>query len=77
MVCTVHHVTMNAQEQGFEPSESLAANKREFGEFGGVNASVENSTTFTVLHANTMPEIFSGAKNPENGGSSAAIEIVM
>lgn len=61
---------MNAQAQGFEPSESLASNKREFGEFGGVNASVENSTTFTVLHANTMPEIFSGAKNPENGTPS-------
>ncbi len=31
----------------FEPQASLAAAKREFGEFGGVNASIESSTTFT------------------------------
>lgn len=33
----------------FEPQASLAAAKKEFGEFGGVNASIESSTTFTGL----------------------------
>jgi methionine-gamma-lyase len=30
--------------------------------------SVEASTTFTVLHSRTMPEIFRGQKSPEQGG---------
>jgi methionine-gamma-lyase len=29
-----------------------------FGEFGGVNPSIEDSSTFTFLHANTMEELF-------------------
>ncbi|KAK9803877.1 hypothetical protein WJX72_001286 [[Myrmecia] bisecta] len=51
----------------FNPEESFADLKREFGEYGGVNASVEVSTTFTVLRADTMPDIFSGKLNPDNG----------
>lgn len=31
----------------FEPTVSLSRHKKEFGEFGGVNASIESSTTFT------------------------------
>eukprot|EP00198_Chlamydomonas_reinhardtii_P013223 XP_001702560.1 predicted protein of CLR family [Chlamydomonas reinhardtii] len=46
--------------------QGLNAGKREFGEFGGVNASVEISTTFTVLDANTLEAIFAGA--PDKGG---------
>ena len=30
--------------------------------------SVEASTTFTVMHSDTMPEIFGGKKGPEQGG---------
>ena len=30
--------------------------------------SVEASTTFTVMHSDTMPEIFGGQKGPERGG---------
>jgi methionine-gamma-lyase len=30
--------------------------------------SVEASTTFTVMHSNTMPEIFGGKKGPDQGG---------
>ncbi len=52
----------------FDPIESLADLRHEFGEHGGVNMSVETSTTFTVLNASTMPEIFQGQRGPEQGG---------
>lgn len=52
----------------FDPIESLADMHHEFGEHGGVNMSIETSTTFTVMHADTLPEIFSGLKGPEEGG---------
>ncbi len=50
------------------PVETLANTRHEFGEHGGVNMSVESSTTFTVLHSKTMPEIFGGEKGPDHGG---------
>eukprot|EP00887_Chlorella_sp_A99_P007420 scaffold2.g7420.t1 len=50
-----------------DPAERLARSQREFGEYGGVNASIECSTTFTVLEADTLPDIFAGAKGPEGG----------
>jgi len=43
-----------------DPVERLTGIRREFGEYGGVNTSVEASTTFTVLEAKTIPEIFEG-----------------
>ncbi|NNE43343.1 MAG: aminotransferase class I/II-fold pyridoxal phosphate-dependent enzyme [Gemmatimonadetes bacterium] len=52
----------------FDPIESLAAMRHEFGEHGGVNMSIETSTTFTVMDAETMPEIFRGHRGPEQGG---------
>lgn len=52
----------------FDPLEALAHARHEFGEHGGVNMSVEASTTFTVLHADTMPAIFRGLLGPESGG---------
>ncbi len=52
----------------FDPIESLADMHHEFGEHGGVNMSIETSTTFTVMHADTLPEIFSGLKGPEEDG---------
>jgi methionine-gamma-lyase len=42
--------------------------RHEFGEHGGVNMSIEASTTFTVMHAGTMPEIFHGHLGPDEGG---------
>lgn len=54
--------------QRFDPLESLAASRHEFGEHGGVNMSVEASTTFTVMDASTMPEVFQGRFGPERGG---------
>ncbi|MDJ0974112.1 MAG: aminotransferase class I/II-fold pyridoxal phosphate-dependent enzyme [Planctomycetota bacterium] len=42
--------------------------RHEFGEHGGVNMSIETSTTFTVLDAETMPEIFTGTRGPDMGG---------
>jgi methionine-gamma-lyase len=50
----------------FDPIESFANMRHEFGEHGGVNMSIEASTTFTVMSADTMPEIFQGRKGPDN-----------
>ena len=50
------------------PVETLANTRHEFGEHGGVNMSVEASTTFTVMHPDIMPEIFGGKKGPDHGG---------
>ena len=50
------------------PVETLARLQHEFGEHGGVNMSVETSTTFTVMNSDTMPEIFGGRKGPNKGG---------
>lgn len=50
------------------PVATMANARHEFGEHGGVNMSVEASTTFTVLHSRTMPEIFHGEKSPQHGG---------
>jgi methionine-gamma-lyase len=52
----------------FDPVESLADMRHEFGEHGGVNMSIETSTTFTVMQAETMPEIFTGSRGPDLGG---------
>ncbi len=46
------------------PAEALANTRHEFGEHGGVNMSIEASTTFTVMNSHTMPEIFCGEKAP-------------
>lgn len=50
------------------PVETLAGLRHEFGEHGGVNMSIEASTTFTVMDAETMPKIFQGQRGPEQGG---------
>ena len=51
----------------FDPQAALADTRHEFGEHGGVNLSIEASTTFTVMAAETMPELFSGRVGPEGG----------
>lgn len=50
------------------PLEALSELRHEFGEHGGVNMSIEASTTFTVLEAHTMPDIFHGLRGPDEGG---------
>ena len=50
------------------PIEALADLRHEFGEHGGVNMSIEASSTFTVIDPSTMPDIFAGRKGPETGG---------
>ena len=50
-----------------DPIEDLAHLRHEFGEHGGVNMSIEASTTFTVIDPETMPELFEGRKGPEKG----------
>jgi methionine-gamma-lyase len=52
----------------FDPIQSFARLRHEFGEHGGVNMSVEASTTFTVIDPTTMPEIFRGHLGPDVGG---------
>lgn len=39
----------------FDPIESLADMRHEFGEHGGVNMSIEASTTFTVTEPEASP----------------------
>lgn len=48
----------------FDPVASMADARHEFGEHGGVNLSIEASTTFTVMTADTMPAIFGGEHGP-------------
>jgi len=50
--------------QKFDPVAAMAASRHEFGEHGGVNLSIEASTTFTVLAADEMPRIFRGERGP-------------
>ena len=50
-----------------DPIERLANTRHEFGEHGGVNMSVEASTTFTVMTPGTMPELFQGRKAAPEG----------
>ncbi|MBA3010261.1 MAG: aminotransferase class I/II-fold pyridoxal phosphate-dependent enzyme [Proteobacteria bacterium] len=54
--------------QSYNPEQALLKARREFGEHGGVVPSIERSSTFTVMHPDTMPEIFTGIKGPEQGG---------
>lgn len=49
------------------PIEALAHLRHEFGEHGGVNMSIEASSTFTVLEPGTMPEMFEGLKGHDAG----------
>ena len=51
------------EEEWDSPMDRLAELKHEFGEHGGVNMSIERSSTFTVLTAQKMPEIFQGLKD--------------
>ena len=52
---------------GRNPIEALAHLRHEFGEHGGVNMSIEASSTFTVLEPGTMPEMFKGLKGHDAG----------
>ena len=51
-----------------DPADALASVRHEFGEHGGVNLSIETSSTFTVMEAGTMPELFEGMRGPDTGG---------
>ena len=50
-----------------DPIEDLAHLRHEFGEHGGVNMSIEASSTFTVIDPETMPELFQGRQGPDKG----------
>lgn len=51
----------------YHPIEAMAAARHEFGEHGGVNMSIEASTTFTVMNPETMPSLFAGQRGPDDG----------
>ena len=55
----------------WDPEVALANARRDFGEYGGVNLSIEASSTFTVLRADTLPAIFAGKLTPENSACYA------
>ena len=48
----------------FDPVAAMADSRHEFGEHGGVNLSIEASTTFTVMAADEVPKIFRGERGP-------------
>lgn len=50
-----------------DPIARLARTRHEFGEHGGVNLSIETSSTFTVLEAGRLPDIFQGRAGPAGG----------
>jgi methionine-gamma-lyase len=52
---------------GRNPIEDLAHLRHEFGEHGGVNMSIEASSTFTVIDPETMPALFQGRSGPDKG----------
>ena len=52
----------------FDPQQAMESVRHEFGEHGGVNMSIEASTTFTVMTPDLMPEIFAGQLGPNEGG---------
>ena len=50
------------------PVETLANTRHEIGEHGGVNMSIEASTTFTAMHPDVLADMFHGEKGPDKGG---------
>ena len=50
------------------PVETLANTRHEFGEHGGVNMSIEASTTFTAMHPDILADMFHGDRGPDKGG---------
>ncbi|MCP4177974.1 MAG: aminotransferase class I/II-fold pyridoxal phosphate-dependent enzyme [bacterium] len=52
----------------FDPEQALSEVKREFGEHGGVAPSISRASTFTVMEAGTMPDIFEGLRTPKQHG---------
>jgi methionine-gamma-lyase len=51
----------------FDPIASLASMRHEIGAHGGVNMSIEASSTFTVTTAGVLPAICQGRMGPEGG----------
>jgi methionine-gamma-lyase len=51
----------------WDPEESLRNARREFGEFGGVNPSTCNSTTFTAMSQEKLEQMFGGELGPNEG----------
>ncbi|MCA9729664.1 MAG: aminotransferase class I/II-fold pyridoxal phosphate-dependent enzyme, partial [Candidatus Eisenbacteria bacterium] len=54
-------------QERFDPVAAMANHRHDFGEYGGVNLSIEASTTFTVLEAHTLPDLFHGYLGAQEG----------
>ena len=48
------------------PVETLANTKHEFGEHGGVNMSIEASTTFTAMHPDILTDMLTPPCSPNS-----------
>ena len=56
------------KDTSWDPSGAIHDNpRRTFGEWGGVNESIEPSTTFTTMSPEIMQAIFEGKKGPSDG----------
>ncbi|XP_042480253.1 methionine gamma-lyase-like [Macadamia integrifolia] len=47
-----------------DPAVALGTTRHEFGEYGGINMSIEASATFTVMEPKTMHKMFTGELGP-------------
>lgn len=56
------------KQQPWDPIGALQYGvRRQFGEWGGVNESIEPSTTFTTMHPEVMQTLFRGESGPKDG----------
>lgn len=54
--------------QRWDPARAIQEKvRRQFGEWGGVNESIEPSTTFTTMGPEIMKDLFEGKKGTDNG----------
>lgn len=57
-----------SKQTRWDPSQAIHDNvRRTFGEWGGVNESIEPSTTFTTMSPEIMQALFEGKKGPGDG----------
>ncbi|KAK2388496.1 methionine gamma-lyase [Trifolium repens] len=57
---------LSSRHHGVDPANALDNVRHEFGEYGGVNMSIEASATFTVMEPETLSRIFAKELGPEN-----------
>lgn len=63
--CFVTKKSTVATSCSIDPAVSLTSARHVFGQYGGVNMSIEASATFTVREAETMQRMFTGDLGPD------------